>query len=168
MKNGGFSLLELVVVMLILGTLLAIAGLSGKQWLDRYNVENQMKVMYIDLMNARTRAMQKNRMHFVTFPTPQYATQYAVYEDTNPAPDGDGALQQGSDTQVLQKELNAYAVTSGSSEIDFDSRGIATGLTGTQTTIRVIGSFGAAYDCITVSATRIRLGAYDGTTCVAQ
>ncbi len=163
MKNGGFTVIELLIVIIILSILLVIAGLSGRAWLDRYRVEGQVKEMYVDLMNARARAMQKNRMHFVRFTT----AQYTVYEDTNPAPDGDGSLQPASDAQVLQKSAN-YAITSGSSEIDFDSRGLATGLTGTQTTIRVTTSYGAAYDCLTISATRIRMGAYNGSTCVTQ
>ncbi len=167
MKNRGFTIIEVLVVMGILGTLLLIAGLSGRAWLDRYRVEGQMNEMYVDLMNARASAMQKNRVYFVTFA----ATQYAVYEDTTPSPDGDGLLQPASDVQIMQKKLNAdYAITSDSGEIDFDQRGLATGLTGTggQTTIHVNASFGTANDCITVSPTRIRIGVYNGAACVTQ
>ncbi len=167
MKNHGFTIVELLIVITILSALMLIAGISGRQWLDRYRVESQMKEMYTDLMNARARALQRNRMHFVTFP--DGGTQYTIYEDTDPTPEE--AFDPAKDTQVMQKILNpSYAVTSDAGEIDFDSRGLATGLTGTQTqaTIRVKASYGAAIDCLTVSATRTMMGVYNGSTCIAQ
>ena len=44
-----------------------------------YRVENQVKGMYADLMNARARAMQQNRSHFVQVT----ANNYQIIEDTN-------------------------------------------------------------------------------------
>ncbi len=175
MKNKGFSIVELLFVIMILSALMLIAGISGKAWLDRSRVEGQMKEIYTDLMNARVSAMQKNRMYFVKLTS----TQYTVYEDRdpdnpgNPALDGDGVLLP-SDFQVLQKNLNpSYSLTipPAAEEVDFDSRGIASavpGPLGTQQTIRVTGSFGASYDCVTISATRIWMGVYDGSMCVVQ
>ncbi len=175
MKNKGFSMVELLFVIMILSALTLITGISGKAWLDRYRVEGQIKEIYTDLMNARVSAMQKNRMYFVKLAS----TEYTVYEDrdpvdpNNPALDGDGVLLPG-DLLVLQKKLNpSYSLTipPAAAEIDFDSRGLASaapGPMGTQQTIRVTGSFGAAYDCVTISATRIWMGAYDGSMCVVR
>ncbi len=171
MKNkNGFSLIELLMIITIIGILLGYAGISSKAWLDRYRVESQMKKMFADLMNARISAMQKNRTYFVTLA----ATQYTIYEDTDPAPDGDGELTPGSDAVVTQTNLNPnYSLTipAGSSQIIFNTRGLAStdpGPMGTQTMIRVTGSFGSAYDCIVISATKIRMGAMNGATCVVQ
>ena len=55
----------------------------------------------MDLINTRTRAMQRNRMHFVDLTT----TQYTIYEDTNTAPNGDGISNPAADTQVSQKHF---------------------------------------------------------------
>jgi len=169
-NNRGFTLIELILVMVIATILMAIAGISGKAWLDKYRVESQMKEMSIDLMNARVSAMQRSRMHIVTFsPSAAAATQYTIYEDTNPSPDGNGAFDPGLDRQVLQKNINpSYAVQTGSAQIDFDSKGLVSGMVGTATTVRVNGSFGSAYDCIVITLTGLRMGAWNGATCVVQ
>jgi len=169
-KNSGFTIIELLVVIGIIGTLLAIAGISGKTWLDKSRVEGQMNQMYVDLMNARVSAMQRGRMHFVTLA----ATQYTIYEDTNPGPDGDGDLQT-DDRQVMQKDLNPlYSLTipAAASEIYFDSRGLAwavpPALLGAGQKIHVTNSYGSAYDCIFIGPTRISMGAWNGTDCNLQ
>jgi prepilin-type N-terminal cleavage/methylation domain-containing protein len=176
-KNKGFTLIELVLVLAIIGTLLAIAGISGTAMLNKYRVESQTKQMYADLMNARVGALSKNRKYFVT-PT---ATQYTIYEDTNPGPDGDGVLQAASDNRVMQVILNGtYAVTmtpaaSVVNTINFDQRGLVSWSLGivsvptvTQQTIRVTNSYGAAYDCIDISPMKIRMGSWNGAGCNVQ
>ncbi len=178
MKNkNGFTLLELLVVVVIISILIAIASITGKAWLDRYRVESQMKQMSADLMNARISAMQQNRMYFVTLT----ATQYKVYQDANPADpanppvlDGDGVLQTDTDRVVTQTDifpLYSLTIPASSAQIIFDTKGQASaspGPMGAQTMIRVTGTFNAAYDCIVVSPTKTRLGAMNGATCDVQ
>jgi prepilin-type N-terminal cleavage/methylation domain-containing protein len=166
MKNNGYSLTELVVVIAILGTLLGIAGISGKTWLGRYRVEAQTKEMFTDLMNARVSALQRNRMHFVNFA----GTQYTIYEDTNPGPDGDGQFQAG-DTLVLQKSTQfpiVYAL-GGPAGFSFDKNGLVS-LTAPTTagTLHFDSGADSEYDCITLSTTRILMGKWSGGDCVAQ
>jgi len=172
-KNSGFTIFELMVVLMIIFILLSIAAISGNEALNKYRMESQTKQMYIDLMNARVSALSKNRKCFVTL-TP---TQYTIYEDSNPANpalDGDGALQTASDTRVMQVKLDGkYSLTipAAAAEIDFDARGLASavpGPIGTQQTIYPATSYGSAYDCIVISQTRIQMGAWNGTSCNVQ
>lgn len=166
MKNNGYSLTELVVVIAILGTLLGIAGISGKTWLERYRVEAQTKEMFTDLMNARANALQRNRMHFVNFA----GSQYAIYEDTNPGPDGDGAFQP-SDTLVMLKSTQFPIIydLGGSATFSFDKNGLVSLATPTTTgTLHFDAETGTEYDCITLFTTRILMGKWNGGDCVAQ
>jgi prepilin-type N-terminal cleavage/methylation domain-containing protein len=170
MKNSGFSLIELVVVIAILSILLSIAGISGRTWLDRYRVESQTKEMYVDLMNARACAMQKNRTYFVTLAS----MQYTVYEDrdpanpTNPALDGDDIFEQASDVLVTQKNTQ-YSIVSNptGTTFSFDKNGLVS-LCGTLRFDLTNSSAGSAYNCITLNTTRILMGKWNGTDCDNQ
>lgn len=172
-NNSGFSLLELVVAMTIISILLGMAAISGRSWLNKYRVESQTKQLYTDLVNARVQAMQRNRTFFVVMA----ATQYSIYEDTRPAPDGDGALQTANDARIFQTNLNAnYALTIQpivvANSINFDPKGVAYVPTGNPPnlpqTIYVTARFNAAYDCIVIEPIRITMGAWNGANCAVQ
>jgi prepilin-type N-terminal cleavage/methylation domain-containing protein len=171
MKDSGFSLVELVVVIAILGALFMIAGLSGRTWLDRYRIESQVKVMYADLMNARASAMQKSRTYFVTLAP----MQYTVYEDrdpanpSNPALDGDDIFEAASDRLVMQKDTQYPIVPApaGTTSFSFDRNGLLS-LNGTLHFDLTNASAGPAYDCITLFTTRILMGKWNGTSCDNQ
>jgi prepilin-type N-terminal cleavage/methylation domain-containing protein len=154
MKNSGITLIELIIVISIIGILVVALGFSFQGWIGGYNVESQMKEMYVDLMNARARAMEKNRTHFVSL-TP---TQYTIYEDTNPAIDGNGYLETASDFKVLQKKLDSrYPITwsdISDTQIDLNKRGLSSDTK----TICSNTKADADYNCIEISASRINLG----------
>jgi len=163
MNNKGITLIELIIVISIIGILVVALGFSFQGWIGGYNVERGIKEMYIDLMNARARAMQKNRVHFVSLVT----TQYTVQEDISPWPDGDGLLTAGDNTRptgytdpipLLQKNLDSrYPITwsdIADLQIDFTKKG----LSNDTKTICSNTKADADYNCIEISASRINLG----------
>lgn len=140
-------------------TVLAVSTFQGLN--EKYRVEAETKQLYADLMDARGRAMQRNRAAF--FRVGAGATSYQTYEDTSPAPDGDGALTT-ADTQIAGKTVtHAIDNTGGVPIIDFNKNGIASS-SGT-IPIRLISTAQPDYDCITVQATRIKMGKWNGATC---
>jgi Tfp pilus assembly protein FimT len=184
MKNEqGITLVEVIIAVSVAGILVAVLAFSFQGWMGAYSAENQIKNIYVDFMNTRARAMQKNRIHFVSLST----TQYAIYEDTYDAtvttnPDGDGVLQTAAntDTQFLLKTLdNRYPITWSNSgdaqpQIQFSRKGIANAK-------RVICSNTTAdtdYNCIEIEETTISTGklttkipsggACNATNCVAK
>jgi prepilin-type N-terminal cleavage/methylation domain-containing protein len=170
MRNNGITLIELIIVISIIGILAVALGFEFTGWMGGYRVESQIKEMYVDLMNARARAMARNRVHFVNFPS---TTSYRIFEDTNPAPDGDGILQTASDDQTLPTKTIQYALTWGGGNITFDNRGLASP---DGATIRVTTVADPDYDCIVIGdpsnpttypTTRIDMGKWNG-SCVAK
>lgn len=174
MKKNGFTLLELMIVIVIVGILSGLAVVNFRGLASKYQLENQVRELYADIMSARMMAMNKNRAVFINL----VATgQYTLYEDT----DNDGTLNTGSDTQVVRQKPQAYsffgttvsnrAMTwNGNNPVEFNSRGLAN----TQGTICVYSTVNPSYDCMKISTTRIILGKLtvqgtcDAANCVAK
>ncbi len=78
-NTKGFSLLEVLVVIAIVG-ILAAAGLPSLSNMLRNNrIQNQTKRLYSDLLNARLKADLRNMVHYVVF----QGSGYQVIADRN-------------------------------------------------------------------------------------
>ncbi len=172
MKDKGITLIELIITVSVIGILAVALGFTFQGWMGAYNVESQIKQMQVDLMNARARALQRNRSHFVDFPN---TTSYSIYEDdsdgTNKVPDGDGTIQRGTgngaDTQLggFPKTLK-YAVKIGTGNPPITLTANSRGIILPERSICVFTDFDGNkksdynpdYDCIIISETRINIG----------
>ena len=160
--RGGFTLVEIMIALAIVGIVVMLATSSFRGMMEKYRVEGETKQIFADLMDARGRAMQRNRSFFVQI----NANDYKTYEDTNPAPDGEGSLDTSNDTLVANATVTHAISTNnlvggGNFTFRFNRNGIASA-TGT---IRVTSTAQPDYDCITVRETRIKMGKWNGTTC---
>ncbi len=165
---SGFTLLETMIVVSVITVIAGIAGLQYSVWVKRYNVEREAREMYADFMNARARAMMRNRLHFVDLANGQYT----IYEDTydenlsSQTLDGDGKLQVTGDDVILHKRTrNAVESHIGSraTRFYFNSRGLSSA----NGSVRLTSDVVADYDCVIVYATRIHLGKWNGEKCRA-
>jgi len=153
--RSGFTLLEIMIVIAIVGIVVMLAVGNFRGLMEKYRVEDETKQMFADLMDAHGRAMQRNRVFHVQIT----ADGYKIIEDTDPAPDGDSNLT-GSDAQVASVNVkHTITPTGGLSDFRFNRNGIAS-VTGS---IRFSSTTQSDYDCITVNATRIKMGQYNAT-----
>ncbi|HEX8949260.1 MAG TPA: GspH/FimT family pseudopilin [Dissulfurispiraceae bacterium] len=164
MNKNGFTLLELLIVITIIGVLAAIATTNFGSWTLKANIEAQIREMYGDLMNAQIRAMSTNRIHFVDFS----GTQYTITDDL----DGDGTKDSPpADTVIVQRTMKNQITWAGKTgaSLYFDSRGIANNLdTNNVGTVSLANNSGAVFDCIIITPTRINMGLMNGGACVQR
>ncbi|HBE44069.1 MAG TPA: hypothetical protein DDW17_01115 [Deltaproteobacteria bacterium] len=156
MKRDGFTLVEILTVIAIIGIVAGMAVISFSGMVRRYNVESQIKELYSDLVNTRVMAMSTKKTHFVDIKSGQYSA-YVDTNTTNPNQDGDGILQDATDVRLAGYPKTFKFPLSwggGSTTIEFSAKGLAN----TSNTFCVFSNINPAYDCIVVSWTRIILG----------
>lgn len=173
-SNHGFSLTELIVIIVIISILGAIATLNFNQWQRKYAIEAQVKEMLADLSNVRMQAIQTKREHRVFLNPLAYTT--VRYEDTEaeavrikPTDGASGGVvvtsmgQPIADRQYRKtlrygiQQYNAGVLTA------FDNTPIIVNNRGyVATTLTIAVGFGdgsnPAYDCLVVTDARINIG----------
>jgi Tfp pilus assembly protein FimT len=160
-------MVEIVITVAIVGILVMMAVSSFKELSEKYGIEAETKQFYTDLMSARGRALQRNRYHFVRITS----SGYAIYEDTNPLPDGNRAYDATLDNQVVNVTLKhpvTSALTGGAVNFEFNRHGIASATDNILLSPMPGYSVNPDYDCITIRETRINTGRFSAGACVEK
>lgn len=168
-RRGGFTLVEILIAIAILGILVTMAVHSFRGLDEKYKVESETKQLYGDLMDVRGRAMQRSRFFHFRITAAGYG--YATFEDASPPPEGDGNSTNGANIPVANVTVK-HAITTvrtGGGAMDnvtFSRNGIPD-VTGQLWFAKSAGT-NPDYDCITILQTRIKMGRYNAGTCVEK
>ena len=144
MGERGFTIVEMLLVVLVIGILLSLAVLQFSSYAQKANIESPVRSIYADLMEARSQALlQKTGRSFGVS-----ATQFTVYD--------------GAGTPIVQKALQYPVTLDFSDRITFDTRGVADG---TKTVCVEPAGNSATIDSIRITETMIQMGKRNGETC---
>lgn len=156
--QSGFTLVELMIVVAIIGIVLAIATMNFTQWNDKYTVESYTKEIHSILMRARNDAANTNTQNLVTLAANQ--VQVTLDDDEDgiiEATDGNGVVDAGEPTTTKPYPRFVINFTAARNPIVFDRRGI----TNDTQTISITGyspNASPGVDCTVVANTRINMG----------
>ena len=139
----GFTLLEIMVVLVIIGVLLRLATLSFNSFQVRNGIGGEISTIRNDLMAVRASAMYQHRDQRVKLASNSFQVYSSLTDTVAP---------------IIKKNLS-YAISYSNATIDFDPQGYYGAASGTDTSI-CVGNSGnqAAVDSLVVLTARIHVG----------
>jgi len=119
MNKKGFTLLEMMIAVVIIGVVVKIAVPNFQVWVSNRRLRDNMSQIEMDIQTARMTAINRNVPVSVMFN--QIASQYTVFID-----DGQGGgtardlAQNGTETTLIQRTLKTGITFS---SVDFNGGG---------------------------------------------
>jgi len=149
MNRKGVTLIELLVVIGIMSILLGIASLSFNQWMQRRNVERDIKELYADLMFFRHQSVVNGVRHRLQLPAANMIA-FRRY-----SAEGDMA---GTEVRrrTLSRNMSRSAWLNPSpTEIEFNSRGVMPDIAAK--TLCINSDSEPSVDAIYITSTKINI-----------
>ena len=146
MNARGYSLVEVMVVIGILTFLGTIGIVNYREYSQRYRAESQTRMLYQELLKARSDALYQRREVHVRI----YPERFEIYSTTSDS----GVLPARILRLSFPLRCKGEPDGGGGVALAFDSRGIALA----NCTICLGTAISSAVDSVVVSRTRVRIG----------
>lgn len=157
--ESGFSLIELIVVVAIMGILLSIGSMNFRQYRVKSGIESQTRELYVDINGARINSIHTKKRHAVILNSTSYTLKN--YTTNEPTTAGRTLATKALPNQITTKT----GATFSNKMILFDTTGFLDGVTETTLAVNPFNS-GASQDCIVISASRTNMGRMSGANCL--
>ncbi len=154
-REKGLTLIELIVVITILSILFTIAAMKYSRWIRKTSIENDTKQIFALLNEARAKAFIEKRVCGVLFSNKEAR----LVCDT----DMDNSITDEAKSINRVTLKNNFAKTLPYARFEIDGTASILG------TIYVTDiSSNPNYSCISISQTRIKMGKWDGSSCILK
>lgn len=122
--TSGFSLIEIVIVLVLIGIMISLVVPSLSRYIDRNRTRRALDEVAADVMYARVLAIREGRPTQITFTSGS-----GVYQiRSDPA----GTNQLVKQVNLANEYLGAQFPSGGMANLSFNSRGLLTGATSDQ------------------------------------
>lgn len=152
MNRAGFSLLELIVILVIMGVLLSIVSINFSGWQKKHQIESKTREIFNDLNEARLNSIYLKKRHSIVFQPNNYVMKQYSSENESRTASGSKIVMSKNSTYQISK-VNGGSIAD--RIFEFDVRGFTNDLD----TIYVNPvKSGAMFDCIVISNARTNMG----------
>ena len=170
-EESGFSLIEMMLVLLIIAITLAVATLNFSRMDKKDQIEKETRQLFTDVNNARTQAMFSKKPSSLWFQPQSYS--FITYSSANEDPTVSTNGRTVSNTSVSYALTNANGSSLANTYVYFDVTGLTanpvTGSTANLLTIIVNPSgSGAAFDCVVIDVARTNMGNMQNGACILK
>lgn len=158
MKAKGFTLIEIILVIIIIGIILAIAVPNYNQWMRKNQIERETRELLTDLNTARLDSIYRKTRHSIVLNPNNYIMKRYTSPNESSTAGGTTVL-----TKNLSYQISKMSGAFSGEHIVFNTRGfVEMGIN----TIKVNPSYsGAAFDCIVISVGRSNVGKVESNDC---
>jgi len=159
-NKKGFTLVEILITITLMGALLAIAGLNFNTWQKKSNIDGQVKEMLADFAEARMTAIHRKSNVMIALDSNQYV--FRIYTTNE-------VVGRSTGRSIFTKTLKYPILKSG--DIGLNGRGftedfvVGGGFVSNQTISVPSSGVNPAVDCLVVSTTRVNIGRMNGINC---
>lgn len=152
MRQRGFTIVELLIVIAIAGILMTFATLSFNEISRKQAVNDEIKMIYADIASARADSMYQRKQRRIVLT----GTSFRIYS----------SLESGSGVQPMLDKTLQYPIMSGTGNtrtFNFDTSGLLTGGNSASICVNPPSDYGTVVDSIVVYTTRTTYGSWNNT-----